>query len=531
MASPVSFGDAVAMAKIARRIANAFTQGQESPPAEFREVESQLYALDASLSAFRDVCGTDLAALTIDPSKLPAQFRQGGEQDREWSVAGILDSCGELLKHLEKIVDRYSVIAAPSPKDPTRSRLQRWSAELVRNYKKIAWTTEAGDLATLRSQLMVYTNALELVLGVILNSRTTRIENAVEKNSTMLEELYRWARNFRDDTAAVTPPVERGPPDALQAPSPSGPASFFELHIASNGVSQLLCPRAWFYDNWKEARSNRQLFECRCSQTASNQKHPKVEGIASWRFSFPFRRPGDTASWTLFQALDRLTNRLVSVTISNVAPSDISKIEQSFIQPLAGDLAIVMLRQGISNQLAHLSPDGDKVRVLRLQSDLRGYHKLIESVTFRVGHRTLSKPYVEGLSLLNYRELSDHHTVPLTDTALDQAELSIYYGSETAEADEPADITKSIAHITHATPLVVEKRNACVVVPGVECLGYLQDQQVNRLANADITFHMISPQAARDLYGKLEEMRTELIVTKLQFPRTDETATLHIGAR
>ncbi|KAL2191448.1 hypothetical protein L209DRAFT_661364, partial [Thermothelomyces heterothallicus CBS 203.75] len=75
MASPVSFGDAVAMAKIALRIANAFTQGQKSVPADFREVESQLYALAASLSAFRDVCGTDMAALTIDPSKLPARFR------------------------------------------------------------------------------------------------------------------------------------------------------------------------------------------------------------------------------------------------------------------------------------------------------------------------------------------------------------------------------------------------------------------------------------------------------------------------
>ncbi|KAL2191449.1 hypothetical protein L209DRAFT_55929 [Thermothelomyces heterothallicus CBS 203.75] len=52
---------------------------------------------------------------------------------------------------------------------------------------------------------------------------------------------------------------------------------------------------------------------------------------------FPFDDRGIiTASWTLFQALDRLTNRL-----------------------------------GIGNQLAHLSPDGSKVRVLRLQSHLR----------------------------------------------------------------------------------------------------------------------------------------------------------------
>lgn len=109
-----------------------------------------------------------MADLTIDTSELPARFRQGGEHDGAQSVARILDSCGVLLKHLEKIVDKYSVIAGPSPNDPTRSRLRRWSIELVRNYKKIAWTTEAGDLATLRSQLMVYTSALDLVLSAIM---------------------------------------------------------------------------------------------------------------------------------------------------------------------------------------------------------------------------------------------------------------------------------------------------------------------------------------------------------------------------
>jgi hypothetical protein len=165
MASPVSFGDAVAMAKIARRIAQAFTRGYKSAPAEFREVENQLYSLSAALTAFKDLCGTDIAAVTIDPASLPARF-QKEEQDGPQTVSVILDSCKETLKHLEKIVQEYGVVAAP--KDPTMSRLQRVSTELVKNYKKIAWTTEEGDLATLRSQLMVHTNSLDLVLGIIM---------------------------------------------------------------------------------------------------------------------------------------------------------------------------------------------------------------------------------------------------------------------------------------------------------------------------------------------------------------------------
>lgn len=165
MASPVSFGDAVTMAKIAWRIAHAFTKGRKSAPAEFREVENQLYSLSAALTAFKDLCGDDVAAVMIDPSKLPARF-QKEEQDGMQTVSGIMDSCNETLKHLEKMVEDYGVVA--SPKDPKKSRLQRWSNELVKNYKKVAWTTEAGDLAALRSKLMVHTNSLDLVLGIIV---------------------------------------------------------------------------------------------------------------------------------------------------------------------------------------------------------------------------------------------------------------------------------------------------------------------------------------------------------------------------
>lgn len=167
MASPVSFGDAVAMSKIAWRIAHAFTKGRKSVPAEFREVENQLYSLSAALAAFSDACGADAAAVAIDPAKLPARF-QGEQLDGQQTIARILDNCNETLKHLETVVNKYGVVAAENNPKSDNSRLQRWSAQLVKNYKKIAWTTEAGDLAALRSQLMVHTNSLDLVIGVIV---------------------------------------------------------------------------------------------------------------------------------------------------------------------------------------------------------------------------------------------------------------------------------------------------------------------------------------------------------------------------
>lgn len=162
MASPVSFGDVVAMSTIAGKIAHAFTSGRGSAPAEFREVENQLYSLSAALAAFKDVCGDDV---NIDPAKLPARFQNGVRDDTQ-TVSGILSNCRETLKHLEDIVERYGIVA--DTKDPKKSRCQRWSAELRKNYKKVAWTTEAGNLATLRNQLMVHTNSLDLILGIIV---------------------------------------------------------------------------------------------------------------------------------------------------------------------------------------------------------------------------------------------------------------------------------------------------------------------------------------------------------------------------
>ncbi|EAQ86350.1 hypothetical protein CHGG_07603 [Chaetomium globosum CBS 148.51] len=457
------------MAKIAWHIAHAFTQGHKSAPAAFREVENQLYSLSAALTAFKDICGTDLAAVAIDPSKLPTRF-QTQEQDGMQSVAGILDSCYETLKHLEKIVENYGVVV--TPKDPAKSRFRRWSIEMTKNYKKIAWTTEAGDLAALRSQLMVHTNSLNLVLGIIVSSRTTRIEDGLKNNSAMLQEIYSWwSQNLKD----VAGPQAQKDDLSLGLQGASNLLSF-EVHLISNGTPQILCSHASLHDDWKETGSM-QLFVCRCSQPTSG--HPRVEKIALSPLSFPFRQAGDTRSWTLFKALDKSTGQMVSVTVKNVAASGIIEFEETFIQPLAEARANAMLRQGISNQLAHLSPDEGHIRALNLQSDLKDCHKLIDSVTFRVGHRNLSKPRVDGLSLLNYRELGQQTSRSLADT-LDHAELSIYYGSE--GMGESTDVTKSVVH------------------------------------------------SAKKLHEKLEDMRVELLVTSLQYPRPDDVVALHLQA-
>ncbi|KAK4096717.1 hypothetical protein N658DRAFT_501244 [Parathielavia hyrcaniae] len=513
------------MAKIARSIAHAFTKGRKSAPAEFRELENQLYSLSAALAAFKDICGHDFAAVTIDPAHLPARF-QTEDQDGVYTVSQMLDSCRETLKHLEKIVQEYGPVTAPT--DPSMPRLRRWNTDLVRNYKKIAWTTEAGDLATLRSQLMVHTNSLDLVLGIIMSSRTLRIEDSLKEHSDMVKDIHTWwAQNIRDAANVRTEPApERD--QSLVFQSAVRPLSF-EVHLSSNDSFQLLCAQACLHDDWKDMGAV-QIFVCKCSQTETpslGPRHPRVEKIALSPLCFPFRQAGDSTSWTLFKALDKSTNQMVSITIQNVAASDIVEFETSFIQPLAEVRAGDMVLNGLSNQLAHLSISNGRIRALNLHSDLKGLHRLITSVTFQVGHRSLSQSHVNGLSLVNYRELGQQNVHPV-DSALDHAELSIYYDSQ--DMTKTGDITKTIVHLNQASILKADESNACVIIEGVECVGSNQDMQLHRLEKADVTLQVTSQEGAKTLHQKLKDMRRELLITSLQYPRPDETVVLHLQA-
>ena len=163
MASPISFGDAYIMGKLAFRLGQAFTKGRKSAPAEFREVESQLHSLSKALCALKDVKNEGGAGFAVAPSRTNAASQWGTTSDEE-PLNAILRSCEECLKHLETIVEQYSCII--EAQDSQQPRFKRWTRDIKVNWKKIAWTTEGGDLNTLRSQLTVHTNALNLVLSV-----------------------------------------------------------------------------------------------------------------------------------------------------------------------------------------------------------------------------------------------------------------------------------------------------------------------------------------------------------------------------
>lgn len=165
MASPVSFGDAYLMGKLAFRLGQTFTKGRKSAPAEFREVESQLHSLIKALCALNDAEIKDGAGFPVALSRASVES-QPGRSSGENPLSAILQNCKECLKHLEGVVEQYSCIV--QARDSQQPRFKRWTRDIQVNWKKITWTTEGGDLNALRSQLTIHTNALNLVLGVAI---------------------------------------------------------------------------------------------------------------------------------------------------------------------------------------------------------------------------------------------------------------------------------------------------------------------------------------------------------------------------
>ncbi|KAK6534827.1 hypothetical protein TWF281_006127 [Arthrobotrys megalospora] len=266
MASPVSIGDAFLMAKLALTLGRAFTTGRKSAPEEFREVESQLYSISTALSSLGKACKTTGLALGVDNSGLPPSLQNVRGNQADDALVSMLQGCQEILTHLEAVVDKYTSIG--QPKESGGPVLRRWSNELKKNWKKVWWTTEGGDLAILRRSLSIHIHSLNLALGVISHNQTNRLETQVDHVTIMLTEIHTWfvdnIRNRAYSPATLVP--------SMAATSLSGPPLFsirFELFAESISGLEALCPNASVHPGWND-KGRGPVFQCHCS-TQANQ--------------------------------------------------------------------------------------------------------------------------------------------------------------------------------------------------------------------------------------------------------------------
>ncbi len=102
--SPLSVGDALILATVAYNIAKAF----KSAPKEFDEIQSLLYSVTESLKLLsRNLPSDDDYGGELTKN---AAVAESGNDDTLLVVANILANCRSVLKHLEELVDKYSVL-------------------------------------------------------------------------------------------------------------------------------------------------------------------------------------------------------------------------------------------------------------------------------------------------------------------------------------------------------------------------------------------------------------------------------------
>lgn len=95
----------------------------------------------------------------------------------------------------------------------------------------------------------------------------------------MLQEIHSWwTQNLKDAESTRSEPAFREQSSELQG---AIEPIYFEVSLITDGVSQLLCPRACLHDDWRETASP-QLFMCRCAETSLGlgSSHSRVESIS-----------------------------------------------------------------------------------------------------------------------------------------------------------------------------------------------------------------------------------------------------------
>ncbi|KAI8626183.1 hypothetical protein F5Y19DRAFT_447498 [Xylariaceae sp. FL1651] len=541
MAFQLSIGDGILLAQIAWRLAQTFTKGRQSAPAEFQEVENELYSLSAALTAAQtqreSITAADTAASSINPDSLA-----DNPQTAQVVFEHVIANCSKTLTHLEDIVKKYLIVSEPT--DPTRSKLERWNHHIAKNWKKVEWTTEKGDLSTLRSQIQVHVNSLNLLVSIGTSSRTASIERSLDKKLVLLEELHQWyVENLKDNTPKNTssPGSLARIPQRTDRSRSSNIISTFEIAKETDFGTETICPCASLSSKWVESflspttlnASSEFMFLCSCLDrrvgTVSHQFTVQRYGLS--HLIFPVRIASDDGAWILYKTADITNNQLVNLYIRKIHPSYIRHLEDTFFHVLASRRGEAILAQGAGNHLCYVAPDSQEERILTSLSDLKISQTSVESITFRSGRTQHVRELVDDVQILQYdafnsRTAVEERQVNVT-RLLDYAEVLVSF--DVNEAQERGDVISTILKLRRNTVINLTE-TASVDITSIEAIGTHSDERISTLSRLDVTIQFTTKAAAKEFHEKIESMRKELFVRSLQYPRPNERVMLNLQA-
>lgn len=200
------------LSQLAWKIGRAFTAGRKGAPAEFLDVETAINGLAKALKLLAETLFAEADDSVL--AKADSETKSG--------VATILLSCQRTLQDLDSLMDQYQVIK--KHRTSGGFTIERsWSDLVLSNYQSMMWTTEGGDVQTLRNMVNMHTSTVALTMQALQSKSLSRLESTVtpmaEKIDDIrdtsgdlngkLEEVHRVVVGINGETPRI-PPVRDG---------------------------------------------------------------------------------------------------------------------------------------------------------------------------------------------------------------------------------------------------------------------------------------------------------------------------------
>ncbi|KAF2805582.1 uncharacterized protein BDZ99DRAFT_501776 [Mytilinidion resinicola] len=498
MALPVSIGDALMLSKLAYRLGQAFTTGRKSAPAEFEDVQNLLCSLSR--------------ALELLSRDLPDGSSSSSVNAEDNVLFHIVQNCRSTLTHLESVVAKYAILEIDSIQ-PQRTRLKSWSEDVRRNWKKVVWTKEGGDLMKLKGNLTAHTNCLTLAVSAATRHQGAVSQERINTIHSKLDEIHQWfAVNLQARESEAPRRVRAESRQQKSLPSHERPPflAFCVSKASTQSPSQeLICPIASFSDQW--------LSDAEADVLPVSFLVQNVEPLS--------RR-----SWQMYAGSPR-SNMPVSLFLTDVPPKHLAKFE-AYIVELAVSQAALYARQGLSSMLISHSASNSQaknVSVLVAKVPTSNMDSPVSSTFTSNGYR-FSPGQVESIQLLSYGMLPETSSSGLS-LGLDSAQaMQRHPHAElilqcTNPESGVGNETRYIIQIDHHTKITARPSPTIVCLENVFCIseGDANDEFTPfQIKCSTIDFQLPSTSAVESFTTSLHAMQRELSILYLQYPRFGE---------
>ncbi|CRG84159.1 hypothetical protein PISL3812_01482 [Talaromyces islandicus] len=505
MAFQIGIGDVVMLSQLAWTISQAFTSGRKSAPAEFKEVQNQVDSLCHALDSLK----------LLSPQH---------DADAGNSITPILQNCRFTLEHLETLVNKYMVIDDQG--DAGESPKKRWREGIRKNWKKVRWTSEGGDLARLQHNLGVHINSLNLVIAVLNGEKSQSIGHQVEDVHRMLREIYVW---FTSNLKGQTMSFQKYSPGPQQKPL----ELIFSLHPENPETDDTAptCDNASFNPEWL-VTSNKPVFKCNCQlrRTVYGDIH---DGYLAQYFLSPMslivRLNGDSKSWKIWLFSAR-TSRLTSLILRNINPSE----ELAEFENTVSELAVIAASPAIHRGMGSLmvSPSINPytelpvISVLNMLCDTRRLYKCIGNVTLTTNGHSYSTSPIETVQLVHYRNLTGEEEWLFSETA----NVILNTNSDMRDTDLVKDgVSEFTLTVGNDTDITRAENAPHALISPTDCLSRNKDGRENMVKGVYSEIELLDGDSATYLVQQLRHLQEGLLLLKVQHIQRYEKLVFELG--